>query len=70
MATEPATPGTSQDHTPYTHDALAANGHIMTYRVTGTDPDTGQPITSQWDAAHADTCPCRTAEDPEPLPDW
>jgi hypothetical protein len=49
--------------------STAANGHRMRYRVTGTDPD-GREILSQWDAEHADTCPCHTAEDFEPLPDY
>lgn len=55
---------------PRTIEALAANGHRMVYRIVGTDSETGEPITSQWDAGHSDTCPCRGAEDAEPLPDW
>jgi hypothetical protein len=56
-------------HTPDTVTATAANGHLMVYRVTGVDPD-GNPRTSQWDAEHSDRCPCHTAEDAEPLPNY
>jgi hypothetical protein len=55
---------------PDTMEATAANGHRMTYNVTGRDPETGRLTYSQWDAQHSDTCPCLTAEDAEPLPEW
>jgi hypothetical protein len=47
----------------------AVNGHRMVYTVRAIDPD-GHPVLSQWDADHADTCPCHTAEDAEPLPTY
>ncbi|MDT0442307.1 hypothetical protein [Streptomyces johnsoniae] len=56
---------------PETRTHLAANGHRMTYTVTGYDAD-GEPRLSQWDAVHADDCPCLRSEgyDPFGLPDW
>lgn len=42
---------------PATMTALAGNGHMMTYNVTGRDAD-GRLTYTQWDAWHADTCPC------------
>lgn len=56
--------------TPETIERTAVNGHRMVYRVTGTDPDTGDLLTSQWDAEHSDRCRCHTAEDAEPLPNF
>jgi hypothetical protein len=55
---------------PETVEATALNGHRMTYRVTGVDQATGALRTSQWDAEHADSCPCRTSGEYEPLPDY
>jgi hypothetical protein len=49
--------------------ALAMNGHRFAYVVTGFHED-GRPETRQWDAQHADTCPCWTSEDADTLPDW
>ncbi|THA72507.1 hypothetical protein E6R60_26620 [Streptomyces sp. A0642] len=40
-----------------TRDALAANGHMMTYRITGYRED-GSPRLSQHDAVHSDLCAC------------
>lgn len=55
---------------PETMEARAANGHMMTYRVTGRDESTGRLTYSQWDAWHSDRCPCMTSEDYSPLPEW
>jgi hypothetical protein len=51
---------------PDTMDVLAANGHTMTYRVTGLRED-GRYAYSQWDAWHSDKCRCM-GEDP--VPEW
>lgn len=55
---------------PDTMDARAANGHVMTYRVTGRDKETGRLTYSQWDAWHSDACPCVTSGDYEPMGDY
>jgi len=39
-------------------DQLAVNGHTMTYRITGRDPETGRHTVSQWDAQHSNNCRC------------
>lgn len=38
---------------------VSADGHRMTYRVTGFWPD-GAPKTSSWDARHDPECACIT----------
>ncbi|GAA3751261.1 hypothetical protein [Micromonospora maritima] len=44
-----------QDELPETTTAVAANGHLMVYRVVGRWPD-GAFRTSQWDAYCAPNC--------------
>jgi hypothetical protein len=56
---------------PATMEAQAANGHRMTYRVTGRDESTGRLTYSQWDAQHSDACRCVTSDgDYSPVPEW
>lgn len=44
---------------------LAMNGHYMEYVVIGHYAD-GRAKTRQWDAEHADMCPCLVDD----RPDW
>lgn len=43
------------------HEAMAANGHRMVYRVIGHERD-GYPIVSQYDAEHSEDCPCMSGD--------
>jgi hypothetical protein len=56
---------------PETMEARAANGHTMTYRVTGRDKETGRLTYSQWDADHSERCSCLASDgDYSPIPEW
>lgn len=46
-------------------ERIAANGHLMDYRVNGYDAD-GNPRLSQWDAGHSPNCKCEAGYYQEP----
>jgi hypothetical protein len=50
----------------------AMNGHAFEYTIVGFYPDGAIRTGSSWNAPHADSCGCRSAdaEDWEPIPDW
>jgi hypothetical protein len=62
--TTPAPLGVGDEYT-----GIATNGHRMVYTVAGFYED-GTPRAANGSAEHADTCPCWTSEEREPVPTW